>query len=86
MCSTDTMSDFVAGFTSGCCFQAWQRCNRSMMKGIPSPALKACIDEETVFLKARPLLTLFGPCSWFSSYDLLHIMHVFVVVVQIRLS
>ena len=84
--STDLMSEFVPGFTPGSCFQAGERCNRSLMKGMPSTAHKACIDEAIDFLKARSPLASFGPCSWFSSHDLLHIMHVFVVVVQILLS
>ena len=57
--SCNLMSGFVPGFTPSTCFQAEERCNRSLKSGIPTNAHKTSIDQATDLLQAASPLTLF---------------------------
>ena len=57
--SSNLMSGFVPGFTPSSCFQAEERCNRSLKEGIPTNAHKTSIDQATDFLQASSALALF---------------------------
>ena len=58
--SSNLMSGFVLGFTPSSCFQAEERCNRSLKSGIPTNAHQTSIDQATDLLQAFSPLALFG--------------------------
>ncbi len=63
--SSNLMSGLVPGFTPSSCFQAEERCNRSLKSGIPTNAHKTSIEQATDFLQASLPLALFRLRSLF---------------------
>ena len=66
--SCNLMSGHVPGFTPSTCFQAEERCNRSLKSGIPIHAHKTSIDQATDLLQAAVLFTLFNNDNFFLSF------------------
>ena len=58
--SCNLMSGCVPGFTPSTCFQAEERCNRSLKSGIPTNAHMTSVGQATDNLQAASPLTLFG--------------------------